>query len=464
MKMEKKEYDVIIIGAGPAGIVTGVTVKKQNPDKSVLIITEEEKGLIPCGIPYIFHDLGSVEKNMMGPKPFKDLGGEVIIDPVNEVNIKEKSVCLKSGSVYHYDKLVFATGSTPVIAKFIRGYDMKNVYYIKKSYSYIQRLFEELKDKKNIIIIGGGFIGAEMAEQLSSHQDKNITLIESEKFCFSKAFSEELSKIATEQLEKTATNIRTSTLVEEIIGNNDGYVEKVRIKGGEEIAADAVIISVGYKPNSELAEKAGLPLNVMGAIKVDSYERTSVKNVSAVGDCSQTIGFLTGRSDQIMLASTATAEARVLGYNLFSVKIKKPFSGTLGVFSTKINGLAMAAAGIDEGSANEANIDFLCAKFTDVDKHPGTIPGASPLTVKLYFSPSDGTVLGGEVWGSDSAGEIINIIGLIIQKSITIYELVSCQIGTHPLLTSAPTKPMIIKAAEAAISMLQITKKEAINT
>ncbi len=461
MKMEK--YNVIIIGAGPAGIVTGLIVKKQNPDKSVLIIAEEEKGLIPCGIPYVFHELGSVEKNMMGLKPFTDLGGEVIVDPVNEVNIKEKSVCLKSGSTCHYDKLVFATGSKPVIAKFIRGYDMKNVYYIKKSYNYIQRLFEELKDKKNIVIIGGGFIGAEVAEQLSSHHDKNITLIESEKYCFSKAFSEELSKITTEQLEKTAANIRTSTLVEEIIGNNDGYVKKVKIKGGEEITADAVIISVGYKPNSELAEKAGLPLNVMGAIKVDSYERTSVKDVSAVGDCSQTIGFLTGRSDQIMLASTATAEARVLGYNLFGVKIKKLFSGTLGVFSTKINGMAMAAAGIDERSANEANIDFLSTKFTDVDRHPGTIPGASPLTVKLYFSPSDGTVLGGEVWGSDSAGEIINIIGLIIQKSITIYELVSYQIGTHPLLTGAPTKPMIIKAAEAAISMIQITKKEAID-
>ena len=454
-----KKYDVIIIGAGPAGIVTGATVKKQHSNKSVLIITEEEKGLIPCGIPYVFHNLGSVEKNAMGLKPFKDLGGEVIVDPVVEVDVNDKSVRMKSGMILQYDKLVFATGSRPDIAEFIRGYDMKNVFYIRKSYSYIHKLFEELKDKKNIVIIGGGFIGVEVAEQLSFHHDKRITLIESEKYCFSKAFSEELSRISTEQLEKTTTNVRTSSLVEEIIGNKDGFVEKVVLKGGEEIAADAVIISVGYTPNSELAEKAGLPLNVMGAIKVDSYERTSVKDVCAVGDCSQTIGFLTGRSDHIMLASTATAEARVLGYNLFSVKIKKLFSGTLGIFSTKINGLAMAAAGIDERSANEANIDFLCAKFTDVDRHPGTIPGTLPITVKLYFSPSDGTVLGGEVWGSDSAGEIINIIGLIIQKSITIYELVSFQIGTHPLLTSAPTKPMIIKAAEAAISMIQIVKK-----
>ena len=144
-----KKYDVIIIGAGPAGLVTGVTVKKQNSSKSVLIIAEEEKGLIPCGIPYVFHHLDSVDKDMMGLKPFKDLGGEVIVDPVNEANIKEKSVSLKSGNIYHYDKLVFATGSRPVIATFIRGYDMKNVYYIRKSYSYIHRLFEALKDYTN---------------------------------------------------------------------------------------------------------------------------------------------------------------------------------------------------------------------------------------------------------------------------------------------------------------------------
>ena len=233
-----KKYDVIIIGAGPAGVVTGVTVKKQNFNKSVLIIAEEEKGLIPCGIPYIFHLLSSVEKNMMGLKPFKDLGGEVIVDPVSEVNVEEKSVSLKSGSIYHYNKLVFATGSRPVIAKFIRGYEMKSVYYIKKSYNYIHRLFEELKDKKSIVIIGGGFIGAEVAEQLSSHHDKTVTLVESEKYCFSSAFSEDLCKIATEQLEKTATVVRTSSLVEEIIGYKEGFVEKVILKGGEEIAAD----------------------------------------------------------------------------------------------------------------------------------------------------------------------------------------------------------------------------------
>jgi len=193
----------------------------------------------------------------------------------------------------------------------------------------------------------------------------------------------------------------------------------------------------------------------MGAIKVDNYERTSVKDVCAVGDCSQTIGFLTGRSDHIMLASTATAEARVLGYNLFGIQIKKNFMGTIAVFSTQINGMTMASAGINENTGKDANVRFMISEFTDVDKHPGTFPEAHPLTVRLVFSPTDGAILGGEVWGGPTAAEIINIISMAIQKYITVYELISYQIGTHPLLTSAPTKPVLVKAAEKAIVMIK---------
>jgi NADH oxidase (H2O2-forming) len=449
-----KNYDVIIIGGGPAGIVTGVTVKKYFPEKSVLLLTEESKGLVPCGIPYIFNKLHSVEEDAMSPKSLTDLGGDVLIDPVTDVHLEEKYIVGKSGQQYRYDKLVFATGSHPVKATFIEGHNLENVFYIKKSYSYIRNLYTSLLDKKQIVIVGGGFIGAEVAEQLAAHPDKKVTLIETEAQCFSKAFSVKLSKIATEQLKQTRVEVRTSSMVEKISGEK-GKVEKVILKGGEEIPADAVILSVGYKPNTELAEKAGLPLNVMGAIKVDSYERTSVKDVCAVGDCSQTIGFLTGRSDHVMLASTATAEARVLGYNLFGIRIKKNFNGTIAVFSTQINGLTMASAGVNENTGKEANVNFLSAEFTDVDRHPGTMPGASPLTVRLNFSPYDGAILGAEVWGGPSAAEIINTLSLAIQKYTTVYELISFQIGTHPLLTGAPTKPIIIKAAEKAIDMLQ---------
>ena len=447
-----KNYDVIIIGAGPAGIITGVTAKKAHPDKSILMFKEEEKGLVPCGIPYIFHKLNSVDKNMTGPQPFINLGGEVQTDTVTDINLKERLVQTKSGQKYGYEKLVFATGSKVIEPGFIPGYDLENVFYIRKSYNYIKRLYEELETKKNIVVIGGGFIGAEVAEQLALNDEKNVTLIESEQTCFSKAFSKELSQIATKALSDTNVIVNTSVRVEKVIGKN-GEANSVLLSTGEVIQCDAVIMAIGYKPNTELAKKAGLELNKMGAIKVDSYERTQEKGVCAVGDCSQTIGFLTGRSDNVMLASTATAEARVLGHNLFGIKIKKNFNGIIAVFSTEINGIAMAAAGVNESNAKEANIQIVSGEFSDFDTHPGTFKDTSPLTIKLYASPS-GEIIGGEVWGGKSAGEIINTISLAIQKSVTVYELISFQIGSHPLLTSAPTKTILIKAAEIIIDKI----------
>lgn len=445
-----KRYDVIIIGGGPAGIVTGITIKKYFNDKSVLMVKEEADGLVPCGIPYIFHLLGNdVDKNKMGPKPFVDLGGEVIINSVVKVDKKQKIVSLKTGEQFGYDKLVFATGSFPIVPTSIPGYNLENVFYIKKSFSYIKDLSAKISGLKNIVIVGGGFIGAEVAEQLAA-SNINVTLIESEQNCFSKAFSPELSQIATDALRNAKVNVLTSTLVKEIVGENN-KVKQLLLADDKKIETDAVIFSIGYKANSQLAKETGLELNRYGDIHVDNYGRTTSKDISAVGDCAQTFGFLTGRSDMIKLASTATAEARVLGHNIFGIKIKKSSSGTLGVFSTEINGLAMAAAGANDKSASEAGVNFISAKFSSPDRHPGSLPGVSNLTVKLYASLVDGSIIGGEAWGGKSVGEIINIISMAIQKSITVYELVSFQIGTHPLLTSSPIVNPIIRAAEEII-------------
>ena len=442
-----KAYDVVIIGGGPAAIVTGITIKKFFKGKSVLMIKKEEEDLVPCGIPYIFHLLGNdASKNKMGPKPFTDLGGEVIINTAIKVDKIKKIVTVDSGEQFSYEKLVFATGSLPVVPDFIPGIALQNVFYVKKSYSYIQDLAQGIGSFSKIVIIGGGFIGAEVSEQLA-RTNAHVTLIESEPFCFSKAFSPGLSIIATEALKNAGVHVMTSTVVKEILGENN-KVRQVLLATGEKIEADAVILSIGFKADTLLAKETGLELNRYGDIHVDNYGRTTVKDISACGDCAQDFGFLTGRSDVIKLASTATAEARTLGHNIFGIRIKKCTSGTLGVFSTEINGIAMAAAGANEKNTVEAGIEVVSAKFSAPDRHPVSLPGVSELTVKLYASPVDGSIIGGEAWGGNSVGEIINTISLAIQKSTTVFELISFQVGTHPLLTSSPVNNPLIRAAE----------------
>jgi len=452
-----KNYDVIIIGGGPSGIITGVTGKKQNPDKSFLMIKKEEKGLVPCGIPYVFHDLDDISQNAMGPKPFMDAGGEVIIDTVTEIDIGEKTIKTKNGKMFQYGKLVFATGSTAIIPTFIKGYDLKGVEYIKKSYNYINELKKKTDEAKDIVVIGGGFIGVEVAEQLAKFEDKNVSLVEMEKLCLYRAFSKEVAEKANDIIENANVKLYTNNKIDEIIGE-DGKVKGVRLASGKELKADIVISAIGYKPNTELAKKVGLEINSNGAIRCDNYLRTIENDIFAVGDCSQTIGFVTGRTDSIMLASTATAEARILGYNLFGIELLRNFVGTLSVFSTEIGGMVFASAGAIEQSAKFANIEYVIGKFTDVDRHPGSIKDAKGVMVKLIVSPCTGTIIGSEMYGGKSVGELINIVALAIQKEVTVYELISYQIGTHPLLTSAPTKYVLIKAAEMAIAEIKKQK------
>jgi len=452
-----KNYDVIIIGGGPSGIITGVTGIKQNPGKSFLMIKEEEKGLIPCGIPYVFHDLEDVSKNAMGPKPFIAAGGEVLVDTVGTIDIEKKTVSTVNGNEFGYTKLVFATGSTPTIPTFIKGYDLDGVEYVKKSYNYIEKMLGRARAAKNIVVIGAGFIGVEIAEQLAKHKDKTVSLIEMEKHSLYRAFSEDFAIKADSEVRASGVHLKTETKVEEIIGK-DGKVTGVKLSNGKILDAEMVISSVGYKPNTDLAKASGLEINSRDAIRVDNYQRTTEKDIYAVGDCAATKGFITGRSDNIMLASTATAEARVLGYNLFCIKVLRNFTGTLSVFSTEINHRAFASAGAIEQVAEEADIKYVTGKFADVDRHPGTIADTYPLEAKLIANPENGEIIGGELYGGKGVGEMINIVALAIQKAITVYELVSFQFGTHPLLTTAPTKYVLVKAAEQAIAKIKSSK------
>ena len=447
-------YDVIIIGGGPAGIIAGVTGLKQNPDKTFLMIKEEEKGLVPCGIPYVFHDIGSVEKNAMGPKPFVDAGGKVVVDTVNKIDAENKKVIVNSGEEFNYEKLVFATGSEVVIPTFIQGYDLDGVEYIRKSYNRIKELKEKIDTVENIVVIGGGFIGVEVAEQLSK-AGKNVSLVEMEKYCLSKAFSENICKVAEGAILNSGVKLYTGVKVAKIEGENE-KVKSVLLENGETIVADIVIAAIGYKPRVELAKKAGLRINRNGAILVDNYMRTCVENIYAAGDCAGTKGFITGDDDSVMLASTATAEARTLGYNIDSIKLKRNMAGTLSVFSTEIDGKAFASAGAIEQSSKESNIDYSLGSFKDADRHPASFKDTSELYLKLIISPSDGVIIGAEMYGGKSIGELVNVIALAIQKSVSVFELVTFQFGTHPLLTGAPTKYILVKAAENAIANMKM--------
>ncbi|MFA7230642.1 MAG: FAD-dependent oxidoreductase [Victivallaceae bacterium] len=452
-----KKYDIVIIGGGPAGVVLAATARTEYPDRSILIIKIEGKSLVPCGIPYIFHELGDVEKNSMSLAPVVNSGCELLFDAVTNVDTANQKITVASGEEIGYDRLVFATGSAPIAPHFIDGFSESNVELISKSYSAMKQLKEQVDKAQRIIILGSGFTAVEMAEQLALEPGKEVHLVYRAKHCLHKAFSPEFSAIIDQRLKTVGVILHSESQVKKIVCND--CERKVIFDSGIAVTADIIIAALGFEANTSLAASTGLQINSNKQIVVDNYQRTSAKNVFAVGDCAQTIGFITGRIDNIMLASTATTEARILGHNLFQIRIKRDFPGTLSVFATEINKTIFASAGVLEQDARRAEISYITGSFSDIDRHPGTFSDTCELTVKLVVMPEGGQIIGGEVVGSKSSSELINIIALAIQKHVTVYELISFQIGSHPLLSGPPTKTTLIKAAENAIRKISSNKQ-----
>ncbi|OQY37963.1 MAG: pyridine nucleotide-disulfide oxidoreductase [Candidatus Cloacimonetes bacterium 4572_65] len=441
--------DVLVIGSSAGGMVVALTGKKMNPEKSFTVITMNEKTLVPCGIPYVFGSVGSTDKNLIPVDvKFKASGIDMIVGEVTEIVKADKYVTMKNGESIGYDKLVLATGSFPYKPKWLKGADFSNVYAVPKNKLYVDQVQEELKETKNIIVIGAGFIGVEMSDELKK-AGKNVTLIERLPNILSLAFDADISQRARVLLEGNGVNVLTNTTVKEIVGGEKAT--GVLFEDGTVLEADAIILSMGYKPNTELAYKAHIPINDAGFIRVDEYLRTFEEDIFAVGDCAEKKHFITRKSAPMMLASIACAEARTVGLNLFGISVIKTFSGTISIFATAINGTGFGVAGITEKEAKENGINYTTGAFEGVDRHPGSLPDTHKQYVKFIVAKDSGVILGGEVVGGLSTGELINTIGIMIQNRMNINSLLTAQIGSHPLLTASPAGFPMIKAAEEAV-------------
>ncbi|CAD5243644.1 NAD(P)/FAD-dependent oxidoreductase [Thermococcus camini] len=443
------KYDVVIIGASAGGLTTAISARKFYPDKSVLVIKREDISMIPCGIPYIFGTLNSVDDDILPVEKFLEpLGVDVLTDEVTEIDPRAKLVRTASGKEIAWEKLVLATGSKPVKPEF-PGSELEGVYTVPKDYRYLKEFRERVKTAERIVIVGGGFIALEVGDEIRK-LGKDVTILVRSRLLRS-SFDREFSEMVAERLEERSIKVIHGQ-VERILGGE--RVERVRLIDGSELPADLVIFSIGYRPNVELAVKAGLRVTRYG-IWTDEYMRTSHPDIFAVGDCVEHRDFFTGKPYGLMLASTATFEARIAGANLFKLQIVRENRRTIGVYSTNVAGLTLAAAGLTEEAARREGFEVIVGYGKGPDRHPAKFPDTSMVTVKLIFSRDRGAILGAQIAGGKSVGEMINILALAIQKRLTASELYTLQIATHPLLTASPVGYQILQAAEDALAKLR---------
>lgn len=443
------QTDILVIGAGPAALVTVATALEHYPDKTITIIKENEKALVPCGIPYIFgKTLGSIDKDMMacgGPISEKVL---TLVDKVTAVDIEAKQAISANYSV-HFDKLVFATGSIPFVHNaFQDALELENCFTVPKDPQSIDALKQYLDTKKKVIIIGTGFIGVEIAAELADI-GKEVTIIGG-RHILAGSFDSDMAAQAESIMRDKGVTMALGQHANGVIKEGT-LATGVSLKDGSRIDGEVIIFSTGYTPNTELAERAGLKLARYGGIWVDEYMRTRNKDIFAVGDCAGRRDFITRDPSKVMLASTSASEARVAAFSLYGLKYLKGFDGTIAIFSTMVGERVFASAGVTEERAKAENIEYVAGVFEGLNRHPGTIPDAAKQSVKLIALKSSGQIIGGQVIGAKEAGEMINTIGLAIEAKLTAHNIISLQVATQPLLTAAPTTYPIVKAAQKLI-------------
>jgi len=439
-----EKAELVIVGGSAAGIQAAITAKRLNNNVGkITVIRKESKVLVPCGIPYIFGTLGSAEKNLIPDGAIGD--AELVIDEVTSLDRESQRVTTAGGRTIGYDKLILATGSQPVVPP-IPGRELGNVYTVEKDVEYLQGLDKALGEAKDVVVIGGGFIGVEFADEFRK-RGLNVTIVELLPRCLFLNCDEEFCIRVEEELARANIKTVCGNGVKSILCN--GRVSHVELSNGEQLKADLVIMAIGVAPNTRLAQEAGLEIGVTKGIKVDRYMRTSDPDIFAIGDCAEKYSFFTGKPTPLRLASIATHEARIAIANLFEPCVEN--RGAVGVFGTKVGNVAVGVAGLTEKAAREAGFDVLIGKASAPDRHPGGMPSTQQMQVKLIFDRRSGRILGGEAYGGASVGELTNAMAVLVQNGATPEDIRISQVGTHPALTGSPMVYQTTNAAEQAL-------------
>ena len=438
--------DIAILGGSAAGVTAAITARRHHPDKRILLVRKEKQVSIPCGIPYIFGTLGSPDKNLIPDSILVTNRIGLLIAEAVKIDRKQHVLVTNQGDV-QCERLILATGSLPTKPP-IPGLDLEGVFAILKDVEYLRLLQQRLEQAKDVVIIGGGFIGIEFADEINKIGGKKVTVLELAANCLSLSYDTEFCTEMENLLRSRGITVRTSATVERIAG--DGHVRAVELKDGTSVPADLVILGIGTKANVELAKDAGLRLGLTGGVAVDRTMQTSDPAIFACGDCAEKISFFGGGPSPLKLASIAQLEARIAGANVYG--LRRESDGTLGVWSTAVGDLAIGTAGMTESMAKQRGYQVVSGVVETPNRHPGGMPGAAPMKVKLVFERHSQVLIGGQVRGSVSVGEMINAISACVQKRMTAEDIAMFQMGTHPALTASPIAYPLVNAAEVAIS------------
>lgn len=451
------EQKILIIGAVAAGTKTAAKLKRENPNLDVTVITRDEYiSYAGCGLPYYVGGVIEEKRELVvkTPEDFKLITGVDVlikheaIDVDKHNKIVEVKV-LTTGEIkeFGYDKLVFATGASPFIPP-IEGNSLKGVFSLRKVEDAIA--IRELVDSgkiKKAVVVGGGFIGLETAENLFE-KGIDVTLIELAPHILP-GFDEEIALYAQNYMSDKGINILTTEKAVGIKGK--GKVEKV-ITDKRDLDADIVVMSVGVRPNVELARTMGVEIGKTGAIKINDNMETNVSDVYAVGDCAESINLITGNPAWYPMGSTANKMGRVAGININGDIEKDSLRGVLGTTVVKLFGLNAAKTGLSEMAARKEGYNTISVLVPGNDK-AHYYPGYRMIITKLIADKDTHKVLGAQVIGEGVVDKPIDIIATAITLGAKVEDLEKLDLAYAPPFSMAMSTTIL--AANVLVNKLK---------
>lgn len=432
---------IVIIGGVAAGAKAAAKIKRLLPDSDVSIYTDDTHvSYSACGLPYYiegnFADYTSLlvrtveEFNASGIEVYLESKVEKILPVQQQVLVCNK----KKAFLVNYDKLIIATGARPIIPNIAGVKDYKSVYTLRKIEDGIV-IRERMRNSKRAVIVGSGFIGIELLEAFVKNGlfvdiiEKNDRLMPS--------FDSDMSELIEQRLNNYndgTFQFHKSEIVTDILGEN-GFATGVKTLSGKYIPTDMVILSVGIKPNSEIARDAGIVIGETGAIRVNKHMETSIKNIYACGDCCEEKHLISGKDVWVPLGSTANKEGECAALN--AAGIETEFEGVLGSSVTRCLNTTMSMTGLTESQALEAGYSPVFAVVSKTDK-VAYMPDVGEITLKVMADKFTGLLLGGQAVGSIGADKRINALATALLGHLTVQEF-----KRNDLTYSPPYSPTI---------------------
>ncbi len=449
----------VIIGGDAAGMSAASKIKREQPDAETIVFERGQHiSYSACGMPYWIAGVIESDRKLIVLTPERArekrgidvrIGHEVTtIDPVAKTVTGKR---LETGEIFvqPYEKLLIATGASAMRPP-IPGLDLAGVFTLR-NLSDGQRIFYyiEQKQPQSAVIIGGGYIGIEMAEALRDRK-MAVTIVEMVPQLMPN-FDADMVEEVTAHLSEKGVQVYTGISVKEL--SQAGQQISVKLSSGAALTADLVLVSTGVRPNSELAAQSGLKLGKTKAIWVDAQMRTSDPQIYAAGDCVEHYHLILGENAWIPLATSANKGGRIAGDNMSGNSTT--FPGIAGTAVVKAFDYTMSVTGVTERQAKTsgkwgAKGEDVGSTIVSAWEKAGYWPDAEKIKVKLIYAKSDGRILGGQIVGKAGVNKRIDIIATALSARMTVATLGMLDLSYAP--PYSPTYDPVQVCANVAAS------------